>query len=438
MHLKEENCRYICLHAMRLFLKLFKESVIIAFLEVFNNRLRAFLSLLGITIGIFCIISVFTAVDSLESNVRDGLQTLGENVIYVQRFPWAEDPRSNWWKINRRPFPTEKEFRVVQEKSELAEAVVLILQTGNKVAKQGSYSVENVNVIGVTYDYHKILDFDFEDGRYFSVMEMNTGSNTAVIGALVAEELFPDQNNIVGKTISILGQDVMVAGVLKKQGEDIISSTPDDRIFIPYRFIRQYIKPRAFVADPIIAVRAGEGVTNEQMKDEVRGIMRNVRKLKPKEEDDFALNQLSSISSILSSLFSVINFAGWIIGFFSILVGGFGVANIMFVSVKERTNLIGIKKALGAKSMYILLEFLVEAIILCLLGGAIGLALVFAESFLLEWAVEKYAEMKFNFTLTTFNIMLGVGLSVIIGVISGIIPAILASRMRPVDAIRSK
>ncbi len=422
---------------MTVFLKLFRESVLSSFHELGANRLRAFLSVLGITIGIFCIISVFSAVDSLENNVRKSFQKLGENVIYVQRFPWSEDPRANWMKFFRRPSAKYSEFKLLQERLTNADAVAIMLFLKGKTAKQGSYVMEEVDVFATTHDYYKMKDFEFDDGRYFSFSESQHGTNVALIGGNIAAELFPNQRDIAGRTIKVMNREVTIAGVLKKEGDDIIGMTYDNNVIIPYNYAKTIIDVDGFWTEPFIAIQAAEGITQEEMMDETRGVVRSIRKLKPRQEDNFALNQVSVITGVLTAVFGVINTAGGAIGLFSILVGGFGIANIMFVSVKERTPMIGIKKALGAKRIFILLEFLMEATVLSVLGGLIGLLLVYIESFIMENVIQKVFEINFTFELSLNNATIGILLSVAIGLAAGFIPALFASLMKPVDAIRA-
>lgn len=422
---------------MKIFLKLTKESIIIAFQEIANNRLRAFLSLLGVTIGIFCILSVFTAVDSLENNIKTSFQKLGDNVIYVQKHPWNEDPTKSWWKYFRRPVATYSEFKTLQNKMTKAEAVAMMLFLSNKTVKYHGSSVEGVTANCITHDYYLLRDLEFESGRYFSAMESNNGANVCILGYDIAQELFPTTKNIIGKSVKILGKDTKVIGVLKQEGDDVLGWSSDSNVFLPFAFVNNFLRLNKWWTEPFIAVKARENITTESMSEEVRMLMRSLRKLRPKEDDNFAINKLSIITGVLDIVFGVINFAGLAIGIFSIIVGAFGIANIMFVSVKERTSIIGIKKALGAKRVFILIEFLMEATVLCLLGGALGIFLVWIESYVLEYLVLEFNDMEFEFIVSMKNIMLGVFLSVGVGILAGLIPAITASRMSPVEAIRS-
>ncbi len=422
---------------MSVLLKLFKESILSSFHELGANKLRAILSVLGITIGIFCIISVFAAVDSLEKNIQTSFRKLGENTIYIQKFPWTEDPRANWMKFFRRPSANYKEFKVLDEKLESADAVAIMLFLKGKNAKHGSNVVEDIDLFATSHDYYKMKEFEFEEGRYFSPAESHHGSNVVIIGSNIAGQLFPNQKEIAGRKMKVMSRELEIIGVLKKEGDDIIGMTYDNNIIIPYNFAKTIIDVDGFWVEPFLTIQPKDNISQEAVMDEARGLMRSVRKLSPKEDDNFALNQVSIITNALTAVFGAVSFAGGFIGIFSILVGGFGIANIMFVSVKERTPMIGIKKALGAKRVFILLEFLMEAIVLSLAGGSLGLLLVFIESVALEAVIKSAFEINFTFALSPDNVLWGIGLSVLIGIISGFIPALFASRMKPVDAIRA-
>ena len=409
-----------------MYFRLFMEALHFAWQAIVNNRLRTFLSLLGVTIGIVAIISVFTIVDALEKNVRDSVESLGENVVYIQKWPWGGSGEYQWWKYYKRPKVTFKEFKQIKERCANANTVAFSFG-GSRTVKNGNNVLENVEVNGISYEYPQILSFNIADGRFFTQSEMSSGKNFVLIGHNVAEALF--DFNPVGEIIKISGINAKVIGVIEKQGESITGNSHDDKVLCSYLFAKRFLNERR--SDPVIMVSTLDGVTNEELKNEIRGIMRTIRRVRPMEDDNFSMNEVSLIKQGLDQLFSVIGMAGWIIGGFSILVGGFGIANIMFVSVKERTKIIGIQKALGAKNIFILLQFLFESIFLCVLGGFFGLAIV--------WILATVAGnmLDFNLNLTTQNIILGLWVSAIIGVISGIIPAFSASRMNPVDAIRS-
>lgn len=421
---------------MKLLLNLIKESFISALLEIVNNRLRAFLSLLGVTIGIFCIVSVFTAVGSLEHNVRRSLDKIGSRVVYIEKFPWTDEARTAWFKYLRRPNPDIDDFKALKNGVEGAQGVTMMF-TINKTVKQGGNAMKAV-VFGVTYDYHLIKEMEFENGRYFTYNEIERGANVAIIGKEVADILFPGTRNALGKELNVLGANVQIIGVLEKEGEDVLGITGDNAVILNYNFVRKLIDLNSNFVGTRIAIKASPDYTSEEIKDQIRVALRQERRLSPLQEDNFAINEMSMFSNILSSIFAIINLAGFVIGLFSIAVGGFGVANIMFVSVKERTAIIGIKKALGAKNFFILLEFLIEAVVLCLLGGILGLIAVVILVTVGEYVILNSFEMEFEFVISGGQIAFGLIFSAVIGIVFGFIPAYMASRMKPVDAIRSK
>jgi putative ABC transport system permease protein len=415
---------------MMLFLKLLRESFLFANDALRQNKLRTFLSLLGVTIGIFTIISVFSAVDTLRNNLQQSVNKLGSNSIYVEKFPWVMDDNSPWWKYLQRPDPKIREFDELEKRSQTALAISYEVNIDNRIVKYGSNTVDGAQINATSQDHDKTWNFDFEDGRYFTGLESKAGSPVAVIGYDIAQNLFPD-GGAVGKQLKIMGRKLTVIGVFKKEGSDILGITDDKLILLPLNFAKNIIDIQSSNYRPHIVVRGKNGLSDVEVESELRGLMRSIRRIKPGAEDDFALNKTTIISNQLDLLFGVLNIAGIIIGGFSILVGGFGIANIMFVSVKERTNIIGIQKSLGAKSYFILLQFLIESMFLCLMGGVIGLGLVYAGTFGVKalWDLQIVLDMK--------NIIVGISTSLAIGVISGIIPAYFAAKLDPVEAIRS-
>jgi len=416
-----------------IFFKLFIESFLFAFEALRVNKLRTILSLLGITIGIFAIISVFTVTDALERKIRTDVQSLGNNVIYVQKWPWTPEGGDEypWWKYLNRPLPGFKEMTELEHRVNSVESFAYVATLGGQLIKYKNSSVENAAILCVSQQYNEIKNFELDDGRYFTEGESISGRPICLLGANVAAALFP-AGNAVGKEVSVRGNKFEIIGVIKKEGKSMVDISTDDNMIIPVNFARNLVNLRSDRIDPYMMLKAKESVAMPEMKDELKGAMRSIRKLKPREEDDFALNETSLLADGLNDLFNTLGMAAWIIGGFSILVGGFGIANIMFVSVKERTPIIGIQKSLGSKNYFILLQFLIEAITLCIFGGAIGLGIVY----LLTIAVGSNFE-DFKFVLTAGNIITGIGVSAIIGVISGFVPALQASQMNPVDAIRA-
>ena len=408
---------------------LFKESVLFAWHALVGNKLRSFLSLLGITIGIFAIILVFTIVDSLEANIRASIQSLGNNVVYIQKWPWSFGEDYPWWKYMNRPLPSYEELEELSKRAKTTEALAFRMGQ-RKVVKHESSSIENVIISGISHEYYKIKSFDLTDGRYFTTVETDAGYPVAIIGSKIKEGLFGNADAI-GKHIKISGFKAQIIGVAKKEGESMLGGSMDSQVLIPFNFGRRFMDTKRENADPFILAKAKPNVTNAEMADELAGLLRAIRRLKPYADQNFALNETSLLSKGFDGIFAIIGTAGWIIGGFSILVGGFGIANIMFVSVRERTNIIGIQKSLGAKNYFILIQFLTESVLLSLVGGTIGLILTYLITLLGKGAIDM------EITLTSTNIFLGLTVSVLIGVISGFIPAYGASQLDPVEAIRS-
>lgn len=409
---------------------LLKESIIFAWQALISNKLRTFLSLLGITIGIFAIITVFTIVDSLERNIKGSVQSLGDNVVFVMKWPWSFGPDYPWWKYMNRPVPVYSELPELQRKVKGAEVIGFRIGA-RKTLKHLNNAVENAIVSGWSFEYGKIKAFDIADGRYFREDEVEGGYNVVILGYTIAQGLFPNNENAIGKIIKVAGRNCKVIGLIKKEGESMLGNSMDNQAIVPYNFARLMMDVKSENSDPFIAAKAKPGVSNAQLKDEITGAMRTIRGLKPMADDNFALNETNLLSKNFDPLFDMVSIAGAIIGGFSILVGGFGIANIMFVSVRERTNIIGIQKSLGAKNFFILSQFLFEAVFLSLIGGIIGLILIY----LLTLAAHSVIDMEI--TLTRSNIILGLSVSVLIGIISGFIPAYGASQLDPVEAIRT-
>lgn len=409
---------------------LLKESIVFAWQALVSNKLRTFLSLLGITIGIFAIITVFTIVDSLERNIRGSVQSLGDNVVYIMKWPWDFGPDYPWWKYMNRPVPDYKELAELQKKVKSASAMGFRIGA-RRTLKQKNNTVENATVSGWSFNYDKVKTFEITDGRYFREDEVEGGYNVVILGYTLAQGLFPNNEYAVGKTIKVAGRNCKVIGLFKKEGESMLGNTMDNQAVIPYNFARLLMDVKSENSDPLIAIKAKTGVTNDQLKEELTGTMRVIRGLKPLADDNFALNETNVLSKNFDPLFDFVSITGAIIGGFSILVGGFGIANIMFVSVRERTNIIGIQKSLGAKNFFILSQFLFEAIFLSLIGGVIGLVIIY----LLTLVSHSFIDMEI--TLTRSNIILGLSVSVLIGIISGFIPAYGASQLDPVEAIRT-
>ncbi|GEP91776.1 putative ABC transport system permease protein [Chitinophaga terrae (ex Kim and Jung 2007)] len=412
-------------------LKILWNSFKMAMQELRVNKLRTFLSLFGITIGIFCIIGVLTLTGSLEYNIRKDLADLGDDVIYVQKWPWGGGGEYPWWKYMNRPEPEYKELKIIQDKVHSASFASFNFESGGKKVEYGNDYMDGVNMMAVTHDFSQIQTLQIADGRYFAASESNNGANVAILGYSIWDGLFSSPEAALGKIVKVLGRDVKVIGVLKKKGESMIGGIGyDNAIIMPYKFARTIVDERKN-GDPYILVKANSKASLEQLKDELRAVMRAQHRLKPTEEDDFALNEISSANDSLNTMFATINLTGGFIAFFSLLVGSFGIANIMFVTVKERTNIIGLKKAIGAKRQVILMEFLLESVSLSLFGGIIGMLLIYILTIVIG------AVSTFEMVLSPGTILFGLSVSIGVGMLAGFIPAYLASRLDPVVAIRS-
>lgn len=417
-------------------LRLTLESFLFAWDALKSNLLRTILSLLGVTVGIFAIIAVFTIVDSLEANVRKSLDFVGDKIIYVQKWPFEFGSDFPWWKYFQRPVPTPREYQLLRRQlGPNNKGIAIFAANSGNTLKSGSNSVADCVLQGVSYDFRVVSNVPIKEGRYFTNQEMDAARPVAIIGATIAENLFPN-GNALGRQFKARGQNFTVIGVMEKEGKKLITiSSNDANCIIPFpMFMKMFaLSSTGFGGGPSasIAVKGrDEDVGLLDLEYEMRGVMRNIRGLKPREGDNFALNRPEMIASAVGKLFSVIGLVGGVIGSFAILVGGFGIANIMFVSVRERTNIIGIQKSLGAKNFFILFQFLFEAVFLCLIGGAAGIALV--------WLVTLIPQDALPLTMSAARVMLGLLISVAIGIIAGIVPAVLAANLDPVIAIRAK
>ncbi len=407
------------------------ESAISAFSALRSNMVRTLLSTLGITIGIFCIIMVLSIVDSLQKNLQDSVDSLGKDVAIIEKWPWEFGPDYKWWQYMNRPNPTTTELRKIEEQTTLGKAISLSISLPGTIVKYKNFNAENVEGMAVSQGFPEVRAFELEYGRFFTENESKNANQVVLIGSNMRENLFPSIFPL-DKEIRIRGVKFRVIGVFKKEGESMIGNSMDNVFVIPVNTAANFIRLNSNNVNSRIQIKAKDGVSVDRLENELMGVMRTVRKLRPNEEPDFAINKTTLLSKPLKSLFGVVTLAGWIIGLFAILVGGFGIANIMFVSVKERTQQIGIQKSLGAKNYFILIEFLVEAIVLCLVGGVVGLISVY----FITLGVKSYFEI--NLFLSTGNILTGIIVSVSIGMISGFIPAYSASKLDPVEAIRAK
>ncbi len=416
---------------MRKNLEIVWTTLKLAVQELTKNKLRTFLSLFGVTIGIFCIIGVLSTVNSLEKNIQDGIKSLGTNTIYIDKWDYQGGAEYPWWKYVNRPSPKLAEMKLIKEKINAKIAAVFSFTTQSFIQHDND-KLDGINYHGITDEFEKIQPVEIAYGRYLNQMDFDFGTPNIVIGYENAEMLFGKAEKAVGKEVGLRNKKAIIIGVIKKQGKSFIDGWQFDKsIVLSYKFMRQMLFNERW-NNPKIIIAGPEGMSSDALKDELKGAMRSIRRLGPTEEDDFALNAISDFSKNTSQLFGSVNLGGWLIGLLSLIVGAFGIANIMFVTVKERTPIIGLKKAIGAKRGTILMEFLLESALICIIGGLIGIILVVVLAQLLSSA--------FNFPIFVSTQILGLAIfiCIAIGMLAGIIPAMIASKMDPVVAIRSK
>ncbi|MDD4819912.1 MAG: ABC transporter permease [Flavobacteriales bacterium] len=417
---------------MRKFLILFFESISFAWDALIKNKLRTLLSLLGISIGIFCIITVLAAVDSLKQNVNADLAEMGNEVVYIGKWPWGMRMDIPWWEIRTRPNPTLNETETLRHRMpESSDMISIYLSTYPYIKINGEH-VNNAQMVAISHSFENIETLKITEGRYFSPIESSSGAAVAIIGADIYDDYLGGDISALGKELMYKGQKIRIIGTLEKEGEQMFGIEKDNRIIVPVNFYRKYnIINENSGAQIIVAPNERQKANMEDFLSELRGNMRSIRRLAPDAKDNFELNVPSIIATTFAPLYSMLNMAGFIIGGFSMLVGGFGIANIMFVSVRERTNQIGIQKALGAKNYFILLQFVFESIFLSLTGGIMGILMVWGALS----AVQAISDMAFFLSLS--NVMVGIGISAGIGFLAGIIPAYMGAKLDPVEAIRS-
>lgn len=397
--------------------------------ELKVNKLRTALSLTGVAFGIFCIIGVLATVGSLERNIQNEVNSLGSNTIYIDKWDYSGGPDMPFWKFRARPVMKYPETEMIRERSTLAGDVAYLMQTVENIGYK-DYQVQNVSLYGVVEEQTNIQPLAFEAGRYLSSAEFNSGSAVGLMGFDNAEQLYGSPERALGKQFELKGKQVTIVGVIKKEGKNFVGWNYDNCVMVPYKFCKQIVEEEN--SNPVIIVKGKDKVATDALVSELRGIMRQIRRLAPTQEDNFSLNSVEAFSKAITQLFGTINIVGGVIGIISLIVGMFGIANIMFVTVKERTSVIGLKKAIGAKSSSILFEFLMEAAILCLLGGAFGLIFVYILAAILSGPLNFPVYISMPLLISTVIIC------IVVGILAGIFPASRAAKMDPVVAIRSK
>jgi len=415
---------------MLLYIRLLKESFSFAINALRNNKLRTFLSLLGVTVGIFSIIAVLAAVDSLDKTITSSLSSLDSNTMYLASFSFAptDVPR---WKREQFDQVSYNEFKNLKSSLTDVEHVGFQLAVKGENIRYESEQVNSINTVVVSHEFSDIQVLQFERGRFFNESESNSGKAVVVIGTEIAQSLFGNFEAI-GKKVRIYGQKFTVIGVVKKEGSGLFGASNDESMFLPANYVRNKYGDNNPNIRSIVIIKPTSDADIDGLKAEITQILRNKRGIKPDEINSFFITIVAGLQSFIDGIISSLNVIGWVISGFSLLVGGFGIANIMFVSVKERTNLIGIQKSLGAKNRFILFQFLFEAVILAVVGGIVGLFLVWIGTIIGSSLTED-----FEFVLSIKNMGLGFLISSLIGLISGVIPALTASRLDPVEAIRT-
>ncbi len=401
-----------------------RESMVIALRAIRANKVRSVLTMLGIIIGITSVVLMTTAIKGIDNSFQSGISALGTDVLYIDKWAWFSN--EDWWKMRNRRNIKMEDYMRFKELAKLPVATAPVINSRQTV-KNGDLRVDDVFLNGSTADYLATTNFTFDAGRFYSEMESNAARNVAVIGSEVAKNLFP-LGNALDKNIKIGGVTFKVVGVLAEQGSFILGAfNPDNQVFIPIGTVFKHFLGQSF-GSITINVRAPNPALVEETKAEAEGVMRKVRGLTYNEPNDFSINQQEGLMENYNSVVGVIQIAGLFITGLSLFVGAIGIMNIMFVSVKERTREIGIRKAIGAKKRTILGQFILESSTICIMGGLIGL--LFAV--LLSMMVNQWIPTSVQYDAVTIAILV----SLSTGVAAGFAPAYTAAKMDPVEALR--
>ncbi len=398
-----------------------KEGFKLSFYALTANKARAALTMLGIIIGIVSVTLMGSAISGLNSAFEASISSIGSDVLYVSKWPWFS--RGQWWKYRDRPRLKVQYVSQIKQEGTLLAAVAPMVQRIGTITFRNR-SAQNVQVEGTTADYAYVAKMNFEQGRFFTDMESRGDMPVTVLGSDVAKQLFPDRDPI-GQMIKVDGLPFRVIGVRSKQGSFMGMFSLDNEVIIPIGQF-QNIYGRHFF--PTIEARVANPKDMANAKEQLIGIMRKVRGLTPFQKDNFSINQQTMFTDTFNRIVGAIEDVGLFITALALFVGGIGIMNIMFVSVTERTKEIGVRKALGAKRRTILLQFLIEATLICLGGGLVGLGF----SYPLSMLVDKFLPTSMPLSLA----IIGILISLFVGVVSGIVPAYRASRLDPVEALR--
>lgn len=390
--------------------------------------------MLGVAIGIFAITIIFTLVNSLNYNLNQNLSKLGNSVLFVYHFPWSGESFSSWQKYVKRPKMSYNEYLKLRKNLDYIEDVAYEVEMRSQVLQYKGNSVSGVALTCITQGYLNISAMEMGLGRPFTDLEADAGRPVCILGHNVADKLFGEISPL-GRKLRMAGKNVQVTGVVAKSGTNVFGDSPDDKIYIPYGFGARVFDMDSRRNDKSILVKVADPKRMAQVENQIIGLMRSARRLRPKAENNFAINRPEMLLDVFSDATKYLWYGGMFISFFAVIVGGFGIGNIMFTTVKERTFEIGLQKALGARRGVILFQFLVESVLLCLSGGVIGLLLNFGVAAIMQAAIDSM-DVNFNVVISTGSILFGVILSVVIGLGSGLIPSLIASRLDPVESMR--
>ncbi|MCF8305084.1 MAG: ABC transporter permease [Ignavibacteriales bacterium] len=403
-----------------------KEGLLISLRAIRANKIRSILTTLGIVIGIAAVVLMSTAVTGIDQSFQKGVSSLGSDNLYIDKWAWFNNDIP-WWQMRNRRNLNMEEYERFKDLVKLPVAVAPSIWT-NQTIKKGETSIEFMMVTGTTNEYLRTTNLNFNQGRFFNEIESKGARSVVVLGSEINKQLFPF-GSAVGEEIELKGNKFKVVGVLEEQGSFVMGSfNPDNQVFVPIDAVFKFFQNESF-RSITINVRAPNSQLVEDVKQEAIGAMRQVRGLKYYEADDFSINQQEGLLSEINKTIGVIQIAGFVITGLSLFVGAIGIMNIMFVSVKERTKEIGIRKAIGAKRRTILSQFLAESAIICLIGGVMG----FFVAFLGTRIIEQY---DFPVSLQYDAVVLAFVVSLLTGLISGFAPAYSAAKMDPVEALR--
>jgi putative ABC transport system permease protein len=402
-----------------------KEGLAISLRAIRANKIRAILTTLGIVIGITSVVLMSTAIKGIDNAFQTGVSSLGSDNLYIDKWEWFNNDIP-WWELRNRKNLMLDDFEKYRELAQLPEAIAPTVWS-NQTVKYKDRTVELIMVQGTNHEYINTTNLTFNEGRFFNEFESNGGRQVVVIGFEIAKNLFP-RGNALGEDVKIRGHKFKIVGILSEQGSWVMGQfNPDKQIFMPIQNVFKFFQ-NEFFRSITINVKAKNSQMVEATKEEAIGIMRRIRGLKYNQINDFSINQQEGLLNTINETVGVIQIAGLFITGLSLFVGAVGIMNIMFVSVKERTKEIGIRKAIGAKRRTILGQFLTESAIICLIGGLIGLLL----AVILSMVVNQFLPTS----VQPETVVLAVLISLITGVISGFAPAFTASKLDPVEALR--